>query len=58
MPRLHLVKKRHIIYACEICGCYHPWEWNGDCRDDTNRFDSPEDYAELHGITQFDVEVC
>jgi hypothetical protein len=26
------------FYECEICGHCHPWEWNGDCRDDANRF--------------------
>ncbi len=26
-----------IIYECGICGEYHPWEFNGDCRDDANR---------------------
>ena len=30
----------HIYYECGICGYYHPWNWNGDCRDDTNRFTS------------------
>ena len=32
------------IYECGGCGCYHPWEWQGDCRDDANRFGAPEDY--------------
>jgi hypothetical protein len=36
----------HVIYECGICGCYHPWDWNDDCRDDENRFGSPEDYIE------------
>lgn len=27
-----------VYYDCEICGHYHPWEWNGDCRDNANRF--------------------
>lgn len=27
-------------YRCGICECYHPAEWNGDCRDDANRFAS------------------
>jgi len=26
------------FYECGICGHYHPIEWDGDCRDDTNRF--------------------
>ena len=27
------------VYDCEICGAYHPWEWDGDCRDDAARVD-------------------
>jgi len=26
------------FYQCGICSCYHPLEWDGDCRDDANRF--------------------
>ena len=25
-------------YECSICDHLHPWEFNGDCRDDSNRF--------------------
>lgn len=32
------------FYECGICGDYHPWKWNGDCRDDDNRYT----YAELN----------
>jgi hypothetical protein len=28
------------FYECGICDCLHPWDWNGDCRDDANRFAS------------------
>ena len=24
-------------YECGICDHLHPWEFNGDCRDDSNR---------------------
>lgn len=24
-------------YECEICDYIHPWQWNGDCRDNSNR---------------------
>lgn len=27
-----------VFYDCEICGHFHPWDWDGDCRDDANRF--------------------
>ncbi len=26
------------FYECGICGHCHPAEWNGDCREDANRF--------------------
>jgi hypothetical protein len=47
----------NTIYECGICDCYHPWSWDGDCRDDVNRFGSPEEYAETKGITASDVTV-
>ena len=25
-------------YECGICDHIHPWTFNGDCRDDANRF--------------------
>lgn len=38
----------------EQCGCctgYHLKTFNGDCRDDANRFGSPEEYVErTYGI--------
>lgn len=29
---------RPEFYACGICGHCHPIAWDGDCRDDANRF--------------------
>ena len=26
-----------MFYECGICDSIHPWDWNGDCRDDANR---------------------
>ena len=37
-----------IVYECEICGCYHPVEWNGDCRDDQHRY-GPGELDEKYG---------
>jgi len=45
------------IYECGICGCYHPWEWDGDCRDDANRIASPEEYAKQLGVDPWAIEV-
>ncbi len=32
--------ERHkpTYYRCGICECWHPATWNGDCREDANRF--------------------
>ena len=48
---------KHVIYECGICGCYHPWDFGDDCRDDRNRYGDPEEYAVAHEITEYDVEV-
>lgn len=37
------------FYECGICDHIHPWDWDGDCREDKNRLtldDIPQD-AEL-----------
>ena len=31
------------IQECGQCGCYHPQGYTGDCRDDSQRYASPED---------------
>lgn len=47
-----------IIYECGICDCYHPWEFDGDCRDDANRIElGPEEYVEKLGIDPDDIEI-
>lgn len=30
--------KPPVFYDCGCCGHYHPINWDGDCRDDANRF--------------------
>jgi hypothetical protein len=45
-----------IIYKCS-CGKYHPWSFDGDCRDDENRYSSPEEYAEENDLDPDDIEV-
>ena len=37
------------LYDCEICGGVHRWEWNGDCRQDSERFIDEQDYRERTG---------
>ena len=31
------------LVFCGICDHYHPQSFNGDCRDDYNRFQTPDD---------------
>ncbi len=47
------MSKLPIYYLCEICGAHHPWKWNGDCRDDANRF-TYESLDVLHGPNGWD----
>lgn len=42
------------FYACEICGHAHPWDWNGDCRDNANRF-SDDDLDQKYGPDGYDL---
>jgi hypothetical protein len=37
------------LIECGGCGAYHPRGFNGDCREDFNRFAGPEDYILRHG---------
>lgn len=39
-PPQHRLKCSPVptYYECGICGHMHPRSWNGDCRDDANRF--------------------
>lgn len=46
-----------ILYECGICNCYHPWDWNGDCRNDENRINSPKEFAEKIGVNPLDIDV-
>lgn len=46
-----------MLYDCTICNSLHPWEFNGDCRDDANRYSDAEDYAERNKIEIECIEV-
>lgn len=41
------------FYDCGICGHYHPIGWNGDCRDDDNRF-TANDLDEKYGENEWE----
>lgn len=36
--RIAITYMKPKFYECGICGHYHPAGWNGDCREDANRF--------------------
>lgn len=42
-----------VYYRCGICDCYHPADWNGDCRDDANRY-AMDELDEKHGSDGWD----
>lgn len=42
----------HTLYECGICDSVHPWAFNSDCRDDTNRYADHKDYAERNNIPE------
>lgn len=46
-----------MLYECGICDLLHPWEFNGDCRDDANRYSDAEDYAARNNLDIECVEV-
>lgn len=41
-------------YECDICGHNHPWDFNGDCRDDSNRF-TDEALDAKHGAHGYEL---
>lgn len=45
-----------VIYRCGICECCHPWNWNGDCREDANRYADAEDFAARNRVPVSEVE--
>jgi hypothetical protein len=47
--------KKWTIFECGICSCFHPWDFAGDCRDDANRYATPEDFLESKGLKEFNA---
>jgi hypothetical protein len=45
---------RPKYYDCGICGQIHPWNFDGDCRDDANRFNL-EALEGRHGVNGFEL---
>lgn len=56
-PLLHgelkVEELRSAYYNCWSCGLWHPDGWDGDCRDDANRF-SAWDLDNKHGMNEWD----
>jgi hypothetical protein len=46
-----------VLYECGICESLHPWDWDGDCREDRNRYGTAEEYCERHGNAVLEIEV-
>lgn len=45
------------LYECGICDHVHRWEFDGDCREDAERYAGYEDYAERNNVSEDDIEV-
>ena len=44
------------VYECGICECLHREQFDGDCRDDSERFDGHDDILERLHISDDDIE--
>ena len=51
------MSKAYQIYECGICGSYHAASWEGDCRENENRFADPEDFAKRRSLHLSAVEI-
>ena len=49
--------KVHKLIECGCCGCYHSSDWDGDCRDNDNRFADEEDYVQRTGTSPKDIRM-
>jgi hypothetical protein len=47
--------RSNILVECGCCSCYHRDDFEGDCREDSERFASPEDFEERTGLECEDV---
>lgn len=52
-----MVRRSLVLYECGICGSYHRWSFDGDCREDAERINSPEEFAAQIGVPSIMVEV-
>lgn len=43
-----------VYYDCGICGGIHQWRFNGDCRDNANRF-TPDQLDAKHGPLSYEL---
>jgi hypothetical protein len=51
------MKVKMQLIECGCCCCFHPVGFDGDCREDANRYADAEDFAERNGVSAFDIEV-
>ena len=50
--------RQPVFYECGICSHCHPWDWDGDCREDAFRFtcDALDDRYGPLGYVLVDME--
>ena len=50
-------KNRVYYILCQHCSHFHPWFWDGDCINDSNRF-TYDQLDEKHGPDGWDTSPC
>lgn len=48
--------KKIVLVECGSCGCIHRADWHGECRNNSERFASLEDFSERMGISEFNSD--
>jgi len=57
IPKPTPFELENTLYECGICDWLHPWAFDGDCRDDANRYGDAEDYATKKQVNIYAVTV-
>ena len=47
----------YVLSDCGSCGAFHPVVFEGDCRDNQNRFYTVKDYAHTLGVEEDKINI-
>lgn len=48
---------QYVLYECGICGGLHTWEFDGDCRKDSERFNDVAEFCSTVKCEEPNVEI-